>query len=287
MERKVMKQSKKIYWRAVISFYIIIAFIIMSVSGIILYFAPPGRIAFWSEWTFIALTKEQWQAVHTLFTFIFVFAAAFHIYFNWSVITSYLKKRMNEGMRRRNELILASVFSVIVLSLTVGNFPPFSSVMDIGEDLSNSWSDENTEPPVPHAELLTLNEFAEVIKMDVVELINNLQKNGIDVNGTDLTVKELAALNDLTPQDIYERIQTQNTNQPVFVSGSGYGRKSLIDLSKELNLDLNLVLSRLRQNGIEAEPQSNIKNLASEYDFMPIDIVKIIRAKVQLEQNDL
>lgn len=282
-----MKRSNKIYWRAVISFYIIIAFIVMSISGIILFFAPPGRVAFWSEWTFSALTKEQWQAVHTIFTFIFVFAAAFHIYFNWSVIISYLKKRMNEGMKRKNELVLASVFSVIVLTLTVGSVPPFSSVMDIGEDLSDSWSDENTEPPVPHAELLTLKEFAEVVKMDAVELINKLQQNGINVNGTDITVKELAAANNLTPQDIYERTQRQNVNRTVFVSGSGYGRKSLIDLSKETNLNLNLVLNRLKQNGILAEPESNIKDLSSEYDHSPIDIINIIQAKEQSEQNSL
>ena len=189
------KKSNKIYWRAVISFYIIIAFIVISVSGIILYFSPPGRVAFWSEWKFIALTKVQWQAVHTLFTFIFVFAAAFHIYFNWSVITSYLKKKMNEGMKRRNELLLASGFSVVVLLLTIENIPPFSSVMEFGEELSASWSDEDTEPPVPHAELLTLTEFAEVIKVGVTQLIHSLKTNGIEVPEKEITIKQLAELN--------------------------------------------------------------------------------------------
>jgi len=189
------KKSNKIYWRAVISFYIIIAFIVISVSGIILYFAPPGRVAFWSEWKFIALTKVQWQAVHTLFTFIFVFAAAFHISFNWSVITSYLKKKMNEGMKRRNELLLASGFSVVVLLLTIENVPPFSSVMEFGEELSASWSDEDTEPPVPHAELLTITEFAEVIKVAVTQLIHSLKTNGIEVPEKEITIKQLAELN--------------------------------------------------------------------------------------------
>jgi len=281
------KKSNGIYWRAVITFYIIIAFMVMSISGIILYFAPPGRVAFWSEWTFIAFSKEQWQAVHTLFTFIFVFAAAFHIYFNWSVITSYLKKRMNEGMKRRNELILASIFSVAVLVLTAGNVPPFSLVIEVGEDLSESWADENSEPPVPHAELLTLNEFAEVIKTDVDQLIHSLKTSGVNVPEREITVKKLAELNGLTPKEIFEKTQANNTIIPTYVSGSGYGRKTLEQISEELNIKLETVLERLSENGIKAEPESNIKNLAKDNNCMPIDIVNIIQAEGQQEQNSL
>jgi hypothetical protein len=282
-----MKRSNKIYWRAVISFYIIIAFVVMGVSGIILYFAPPGRVAFWSDWRFIALTKAQWQAIHTIFTFIFVAATAFHIYFNWSVITSYLRKKMNEGMKRRNELILASAFSLFVMAFTVGNVPPFSTVMEFGEELSDSWSDENTEPPVPHAELLTLTEFSEVIKTDVDQFIHSLKTNGVNVPAKEITLEELAELNGLTPQDVYERAKTKLSTVSAFAIGSGYGRKSISEISKDLNIELELILNRLKKNGIDAQPNNNLKELASKYDRIPIDIVEIIKLKTQIEQNNM
>lgn len=270
------RKSKSFYWRSVISFYIIISFIVMSISGIILYFAPPGRVAFWSEWTFIALTKEQWQSVHTIFTFIFVFAIAFHIYFNWKVIISYLKTKMDEGMKRRNELILASVFSVMVLVLTIANIAPFSAVMVFGEDLSESWSDENSEPPIPHAELLSLTEFAEVIDVEKDQIISKLKSNGLKVPSDTLTVKELAEINNITPQNVYEFVQSEN-NKVTLVEGSGYGKKSIEQISKDLNIELDVVMANLKEKGINAAPDDKIRDLARENDISPIELVKIIQ----------
>jgi len=270
------KKSDGIYWRSVISFYIVISFIVMSISGIILYLAPPGRVAFWSEWTFIALTKEQWQAVHTIFTFIFVFAAVFHIYFNWKVIIGYLKSKMGEGMKRRNELILASVFSLLVSVLTIANIPPFSSVMVFGEDLSESWSDENSEPPVPHAELLSLTEFAEVINIEKDQLISRLKSNGLKVPPGTVTVKELAELNNITPQIVYEFVQGES-NKVILVEGSGYGRKSIEQISKDLNIELAVVLDKLKKKGINAAPDVKIRDLAIENDISPIELVELIQ----------
>ena len=270
------KKSNRIYWRSVISFYILISFIVMSISGIILFFAPPGRVAHWSEWTFVALSKEQWQSVHTIFTFVFVFAIAFHIYFNWKVIITYLKSRMGEGMRRRNELILASVFSLLVVVLTIANIPPFSAVMVFGEDLSESWSDENSEPPVPHAELLTLSEFAKVINVGKDQLLTELKSNGLKVPSDTVTVIELAEFNNTTPQNVYKSVQSKD-NKVTLVEGTGYGRKSIKQISKDLNIDLAIVLDRLKEKGINAAPDDKIRDLARENDISPIELIKLIQ----------
>ena len=82
--------EKKFNRRAFISLYIVISFLIMTVSGLILFLAPPGRIANWTDLTIIGLTKSQWQTLHTVFTFLFVIAAAFHIYYNWRLINLFL-----------------------------------------------------------------------------------------------------------------------------------------------------------------------------------------------------
>lgn len=80
-------------WRSFLSVYMGFSFLIMTVTGIILYIAPPGRVAHWSNWTLAGLLKEEWQAIHTIFTFIFIAAGVLHIIFNWKPLLSYLRKK--------------------------------------------------------------------------------------------------------------------------------------------------------------------------------------------------
>ena len=44
---------------------------------------------------------------------------------------------------------------------------------------------------------------------------------------------------------------------------------------------------RLRENGIDAEPGSNLKDIAKRYDRMPVDIVEIIKTEIQLKKNKM
>lgn len=146
-------KKKKFNWRAFISMYISVSFLIMVVSGVILYFAPSGRVAFWSIWKFWGLTKDEWQAVHTIFTFIFVIAAGFHLFYNWKPFVSYLKEKMQSRLKLRREFSFSVIVTALIFILTLAQIPPFSTVMDFGEELTESWETNQTEPPEPHAEL--------------------------------------------------------------------------------------------------------------------------------------
>ncbi len=74
------KKKDAFYWRALVTFYIVLSFLVIAASGVVLFISPPGRVANWFQWSFGGLTKANWQAVHTVFTFLFVTAAAVHIY---------------------------------------------------------------------------------------------------------------------------------------------------------------------------------------------------------------
>lgn len=273
-----IKSKKQFHWRSFITFYIIISFLIMSISGLILYFAPPGRVAYWTEWKFIALTKTNWQAIHTIFTFIFVAATVFHIYFNWKVITSYIKSKINESMKRKRELVYSSTFGLLIMIFTITNVPPFSTVMDFGDDLSNSWATQETEPPVPHAELLTVSEFADIIKKPPGFIVKKLNENNIKVPNSSITIKELAANYNITPKRLYEIIQDKNTYGSLSsLLGSGLGRKSLSDVSKQFNIPIQDVLLRLKSKGIAASFENNIRDLALKHNISPVEVFKMIK----------
>ena len=51
---------RRIHVRGLISLLTAMSFLIMSISGIVLFIVPQGRIANWIDWRFLALTKGQW-----------------------------------------------------------------------------------------------------------------------------------------------------------------------------------------------------------------------------------
>lgn len=274
-------KQKKFSWRAFISLYIVLSFIVMIVTGIVLYIAPPGRIAHWVELTILGLTKEQWQALHTIFTFLFIIAGAFHIYFNWKPFKIYLRTRMQQKVKIRKELIWSAVLSFMIFGLVLADVPPFSTIIDLGEEFSDSWSDEESEPPVPHAEKMTLQEFAEVTQISLPEIISNLENNGIiPVDNTSI-IGDLAEQFNLSPKQIYEKIAG---NVPIksatkLVQGSGYGRKTIAEICEILQIPIDVARENLAKKNIEAELSAKIKNIASDYDVLPIELVEIMKGE--------
>ena len=77
-----MKQTK---WsgRAFTSLLSLVSFIILSLTGIILYVEPHGRVAYWTKWRFLGLEKDQFGSIHVLASLLFLIAGGFHLYFQY------------------------------------------------------------------------------------------------------------------------------------------------------------------------------------------------------------
>lgn len=274
---ELVKQRHPFQWRSFTTFYVVLSFAIITLSGVILFITPPGRVAYWSQWQFLWLTKQQWQAVHTLFTFLFVIAASFHLFFNWKVLTTYLRVKLEEGMKRKSELTLASGVALLILVLTLANVPPFKTVMDFGERARNSWVSPKDEPPIPHAELLTLAEFAEKVQIPLKQIKSQLAASGIVADSATVSVKSLAEKHNLTPQQLYAKMQKGTQEKVVQVAeGGGYGRKTIAQVCDQFKVTLPEGLRRLQASGILADESNNVRDLAAKAGKSPIDIVRII-----------
>jgi len=75
-------RTRRFEWRAFVSVTTMLSFLGMSVTGVVLFVTPPGRIAHWTGWTLSGLTKDQWVALHIWFSLVFLVTAAFHLYLN-------------------------------------------------------------------------------------------------------------------------------------------------------------------------------------------------------------
>jgi hypothetical protein len=134
-------------WRSLASFFLAFSGIILTVSGIVLYIAPPGRYANAANWRLLWLDKGQWEAVHTLFSYAAVIFAIIHLVVNWKVLVNYLWDRTKKAYRLKREFVVSIVLTAIIGIGTVAYWPPFGTIMDWGETASNAWEGQN---PIEH-----------------------------------------------------------------------------------------------------------------------------------------
>jgi hypothetical protein len=269
-----MKQ--KFSWKVFISFGLFYSFFVIFLTGIILYLAPAGRVAHWVNWKFFGLTKEQWQAMHTIFAYLFAILSIFHLFsINWKAFWSYLKHKALKGINRKKEMYIASIATLIVCLGVLIYIPPFSTVMAFGEYLTNSWEDETKEPPIPHAERLSLYELAEQLDSISVEtIVNILTTNHIQFDNTRQTLEEIGALNHIPPIEIYHMmIKKQDTG----MTGSGIGRKTLEEFALENKKEISQILDKLQHNGIEARKEETLREIAAKNNMAARDIYELIK----------
>ena len=210
-----MAEQKKFNIRGFVSFTLLISFIVISVTGIVLYIVPPGRVAFWINWTLLGMNKDAWGAVHTIFSFLFIVIAAVHLYYNWGIFMSYLRSRVIKGLRLKRELAASVMLTVIIFAGILFELPPFSTTMDYGESIKESWGEGQDPAPAPHTELKTLEEVVDESGMRLENVLQKLERNGVTVENPGETLKTIASNNDISPSELFRIIQKRE--------GGGHG----------------------------------------------------------------
>lgn len=58
--------------RRFVSLTLVFSFLLLAASSIMLYVVPEGRVAYWSHWSALSFSKEQWGAMHITGGFMFL-----------------------------------------------------------------------------------------------------------------------------------------------------------------------------------------------------------------------
>ena len=274
-------KQKMFNWRGWTTFVVTISFVADTISGIILYIAPPGRIANWTNWTVWGLSKEDWGAIHTIFGYILLIVVGVHLYYNWKMFMNFIWSKMRKVLNLRWELITATLLCLFVFLGTLWDIPPFSTTMHVGETLKESWAESKAETPIAHRELLSLQDFASQIQVPVHQLLDLLKSEGYKIRDTQQTLGEIAGQNNTSPDKLYEAIKSGEVQPtlPKTIGGSGLGRKTLDTISSEQGLSINEALSRLKQKGISAQPGDKLKDVANKHGKSALEIHNIITGK--------
>lgn len=265
----------------------LLAFILMLLTAFILYIVPHGRVANWAVWHLLGLTKPQWEGIHVNFGLLFLISIGIHIYYNWKPIMSYMKDKAN-GFKLFTKEFNVALILVLIFGLGTGfEVPPFSSFLALSESIKDGAAEKYGNPPYGHAELSSLKTFAKRMGMDLKQSLEHLKKTGYRVENEMQTLAEIARINIITPQQLYNAMKPPTGTSSLHYGDSGKlpdaapggsGNLTLADLCSRFNLNIKVIIRGLSKQNITAREDMTIRKIAEKNQISPIDVYEGIKA---------
>lgn len=272
-----MTTKSSFKWRPFVSVSLTLAFLAMTISGVVLYLAPPGRVANWTDWNILGLTKKGWQNQHVVFAAAFIILSVFHLFvLNWKVFLNYLKSKASRGLSHPAELIASLLLFVLFGAGTLWHWPPFEQIVALGDRISASWEYKTGGPPVPHAEAMPLDELGALPQVGepAEQMVEKLRAAGVKVQSTSQTLQEIAEDNGMEVQKLYDLVMGREHSKGL--SGSGWGKKTLTEAAETIGVSPFALQQALKQQGIEASPDERIREIADKNGMKPSELVQRI-----------
>lgn len=281
--------------RKITSMTMLASLVLLLVNSVVLYIVPEGRVAYWADWHMAGLTKTAWTEQHVTVGVLFLIASVLHMFFNWPVITAYMKNKAREIRVFTGSFNTAVLITLLVAVGTYYEVPPMSTIVHISGELKEGGARKYGEPPYGHAELSSLALFAKKEGIDAGKALELIRQAGLTVESSKETLKNIAVNNRLTPQQVYEIIKPAAieaeaaATEPAAAAGAvnfpdhprpGFGKRSLEEVCTELGLNLEMIVSGLKNMGIDCNGSQSIKDIGEASGKEPMEIFEAIRALV-------
>lgn len=268
--------------RALVSMLTAFSFVLLAASGTVLFLAPPGRVANWTNWTILGLRKSEWGALHIWFSVIFLAGVVLHVLYNLRPMLSYFKDRLTRRVGFRREWLAAAALCALVFVGTLTKSQPFEAFVAWNEELKESWDQPAERAPIPHAELLTFTALAEKGGVDPALATKRLAAKGVGGFTADTVMQTIADRAGMSARQIFEIMVAPSAalGEHAPGAGGGVGWKTLAQFCADEQIDIAQALRRLDANGIAASEQLTLREIASRSgDRKPYELLEIIRAQ--------
>ncbi len=264
-------------------------FFILLTSAV-LYIVPQGRVAYWANWTLWGLSKEQWAAIHINVGILFLISLTLHTWYNWQSITLYLKDKSRQMKVFTTDFNIALVLTVLFVAGTYAEIPPFSTIIAINTQVKEAAAQKYGEPPYGHAELSSLKFFARQMDIEVTGALQALAAAGYAVANDTQSLKEIAAVNGVAPQEVYLAMLSSGASATEVERipskpAQGLGKLTLRALCSKYGLDTESVIKSLQQKNIRAREDMSLRQIAEFNGLNPIDVYGSIRETIESNQT--
>ncbi|MBV5339823.1 MAG: DUF4405 domain-containing protein [Deltaproteobacteria bacterium] len=201
-------KNRPVVNRVMISLVTALSFVAMSLSGIAAFIVPQGRIAYWTNWTFLNLSKTEWGNIHITTSVLFLIAGIWHTWYNWTPLMQYLRGVPGRASASLRDLAIAVLVTLFFTVGAVTKTPPLNYILSFNSWIKDSWvKTPADEPPFGHAELLSLKGFCKKMYIDTGEALLELRHAGIKVTDENVTLEQIARNNGVTPAKLYQYIK--------------------------------------------------------------------------------
>ena len=217
-ERPLKVHERRFNWRGFASLATGFSFLIMMVSGIVLYVAPRGRVANWTDWTVLGMGKEAWSDLHMAAAVLFLAVVALHLFFNWRVLVNYVRSRPARPRARLRELLAACVLTVVVAAGTIAEFPPFSAVEKGNTAFQDYWEKKTTErvtrAPSTWVQEANLPSFAAWAGVSFADMMTTFEEAGYPVEDPLMSINEFSSRHGVSSETLFALARSQPANAP-------------------------------------------------------------------------
>lgn len=293
--------------RRVVSLTVLLSFVLLSVTGILLFLSPEGRVAYWSHWTLLGMTKTQMSQIHTTVMVLFLVGGVWHIVLNWKPILGYLKNRSRQIRPLTPEMGVAAVLTALFTAGPLLGLFPFQQFLDAGAGVKDHWEATQGAPPWGHAEENTLARFCRgmedyerlehqrLVAVDCDAALAAIRDQGMEVEGTNQKLLDIAEANgttpqalgaivmtvarELTPAEAAARLQPEVPTDRFQKPYSGLGRMTLASYAEEYGYDLAEMRAILAKAGWTVDPSATLREEATRLGTDPEGIVAALNGE--------
>lgn len=293
MQSSLNSVRRTFHFRALITLVTTVLFCLMALSGVMLYLAPRGRVANWTDWSLLGLEKEQWSDLHMTTAVLLLVVIGVHVYLNWRPLIHYLESRSaRHGMRLR-ELVVAFAVAAAIVVGTLGGLPPFSAVLTANEAIKEAWeSRAGTVGRAPSTLVQegSVREFAGRMGLSLERLQDALRAHGIEADDLDVSIDALVRQHGVSLRSIYEAASSnaERDGQAHEREGRGerrdgggqFGRMTLGEFCRSAAIPLSEAVRALKALDIDATRESRLRDLAGRLDMTPRQLAEWLKQNI-------
>ena len=182
---------------------------------------------------------------------------------------------------------VALIVTVIAALGTYFMVPPFSWVITRRETIKDGAAVKYGEPPYGHAELSSLKAFTQKLNLDLSKSMDLLDLTGYAAEDDQVTLAALAKRCGVSPQQLYQTIQTalkKTADEDAGVGNlpdsppPGTGNLLPADFCARDNLTLKQIIRDLNAQNSGASADMSLKQIAADKGIRPTDLYEIIKA---------
>jgi hypothetical protein len=259
--------------KKITSLTMLLGIFVMAFTGILLFITPPGRVANWTNWEIFGMSKGLIGDIHSTFMVLFIIATILHIVFNLRPMISYMKNTAREFVLFTKEMIVAIILTLIFLLGTIYEVTPFSTFLDFGTSIKNSWEKSYSTAPYSHAELSSLKEFSKNMNYKLEDVEKLLSLKNI-IYEQEQTLSSIAKSNDISPNRLFDIIVQSDKQQKKNIPLSGLGKKTVSEIAETLGITTEEFISRLDSIGLKVSKNDKFKEVVEQKNLTPMSVLE-------------